>query len=185
MAKLIRYTSLLFSLATLLLWINSHHTTRYAGHSTPTRVIGLLSMSGTLRFEYLTFNEWNSGWEYTAYPTPPVGLTSEITARDRNGGVLKNLGFAAATIAYSPDPNKRRYALYFPHWFVLFLFLIPTIIHLLTIPRRRAQSRQSKGQCPTCGYDLRATPNQCPECGHIPNTKPRQPTTNSNFNPPT
>ncbi|HWE94437.1 MAG TPA: hypothetical protein VG269_10770 [Tepidisphaeraceae bacterium] len=35
---------------------------------------------------------------------------------------------------------------------------------LLAMIRARARN----GLCPTCGYDLRATPDRCPECGAVP-----------------
>ena len=33
--------------------------------------------------------------------------------------------------------------------------------------RRRRAARARAGLCPSCGYDLRASPGRCPECGRV------------------
>jgi hypothetical protein len=54
-------------------------------------------------------------------------------------------------------------ALAIPYWFIVLL----TAIAPVTVWRRRRRQlrRRQTGQCPGCGYDLRATPDHCPECG--------------------
>jgi hypothetical protein len=53
-----------------------------------------------------------------------------------------------------------------PMWFiVLGAGLLPFVRIVAYAVVRRNRAHLGMGCCPTCGYDLRATPDRCPECG--------------------
>jgi hypothetical protein len=62
-----------------------------------------------------------------------------------------------------------RYRILFPHWAAAIVLGVPPLA--LILPLRafvRKRRRVRRGQCLSCGYDLRATPGRCPECGAVP-----------------
>ena len=56
---------------------------------------------------------------------------------------------------------------YYAITLVLLLGLMTQITRL-----NRLLKRGGHGLCPSCGYDLRATPGRCPECGLVPAAAP-------------
>jgi hypothetical protein len=57
-----------------------------------------------------------------------------------------------------------------PHWALALATGLPCALWFLRWRRRRRRGKT--GKCPSCGYDLRATPDKCPECGKSPATRP-------------
>jgi hypothetical protein len=57
----------------------------------------------------------------------------------------------------------------------IFLLPLPTLLLLLIYAATKViQRNRAPGLCPTCGYDLRATPDRCPECGAVPRADHRK-----------
>ena len=54
-------------------------------------------------------------------------------------------------------------------WVLPWLWILITATAFFESRRNKLVGRPIPGgKCPTCGYDLRATPNRCPECGKVP-----------------
>ncbi len=56
----------------------------------------------------------------------------------------------------------------YQHWAVAWwpIILLTAIYPVVCFVRyRRGLKDASRGLCPSCGYDLRASPDRCPECG--------------------
>ena len=58
-----------------------------------------------------------------------------------------------------------------PFWSLSLVFAVSPLAWLRARGRERRLTRRTRmweaGICPTCRYDLRATPGRCPECGKV------------------
>ena len=168
--KILAALSLAAFAAICLLWINSYRRTQFVGCERPAYWFGAMSTGGIVRLEYGGYRESTQGWTYISSPAARAGLWQEVRARDRAGGVLRELGIAYARISYFPDGSMERRALYLPHWLIAGCFLLLPTAQLVKWWRSRRP--RGLGVCANCGYDLRASPGACPECGALSAAEP-------------
>jgi hypothetical protein len=90
-----------------------------------------------------------------------------------SAGRAQGRDFASSLSAPAvPRADRRYYWFVLPCWIAAALFAILPAHQTRAMLRRRRTARRAKaGLCPTCAYDLRATPDRCPECGRIPSPR--------------
>jgi hypothetical protein len=149
---------LLLIAAVFALWVRSYFVGETLGwdfsdENPGIRVVGFDSSEGVVGLTYLDYPTalYESGWWHYVYdPWSPEGgapgwRTFAYERKDESGG--------------------RSWRLYFPYWVPIMVFAIPAVFWLAG--KRRHQRGVRDRRCPTCGYDLRATPDRCPECGTV------------------
>jgi hypothetical protein len=120
------------------------------------------SYSGVIeRQKPLPESGWRQGWhsgstEYWAF----LGWARAFSG---NGYKAGSCGMVFAGGGDTRTIVGQYWELEFPIWPLCLATAILPAVRLIRwrINRRRRQT----GTCPTCGYDLRATPERCPECG--------------------
>jgi hypothetical protein len=70
---------------------------------------------------------------------------------------------------------QRDFDLLLPYWQLILAASILPVRACIFHRRRRLSNRLTSCLCPTCNYDLRATPDRCPECGTMRSTTPNHP----------
>ncbi len=159
--KTIALASILLLIISALLWFRSYHTAQYVAWNGSSNMIKVSTSDCTFELWWLRAH-WDSlddGWSHASWPNEPPKYPLgryEIYTSD---------GFKIAL----------------PFWLLTSIgaALVLSNISIRLVTRRAPQP----GLCPTCGYDLRATPRPpgdggevlavCPECGHA--SRPSRP----------
>ena len=101
----------------------------------------------------------------------PPGLHMSVRSqRDMIAASPPLPGFDARHTLWTPRTGFRSddWRVAFRPWLAIALLLVLPALWLNT--RRKVRRARRRGLCPTCGYDLRASPERCPECGRTATT---------------
>jgi hypothetical protein len=173
--------SLVLCVATVALWARSYcaadgrevtlKVTDAQNASVTRRSVILSSFRGSMDGTYLWFmgpkvSRAGAGrridWSVDAWTNQPQDVipVHDPAERWRASAYRSLMGFG---YSQGGRHGERSLSFFVPHWALA--ALAASVPSLWWLGRRRRRISQRDGLCPTCGYDLRATPDRCPECG--------------------
>ena len=160
---LLSVVSLVLCAAVCALWVRSFHVAdwvvlihRHAPMRTSSAGVatwdGAFSLQVSLKASTDYGDPRNTLWQYNPQPAgSPMVLPFDRSAE-------RWLGFGGTW-------SGKHFMLIVPVWAIV---LVSGAAAALSWRRTRQVRRaQRMGLCPSCGYDLRATPGRCPECGGV------------------
>ena len=161
--------SLLICAATCALWLRSHAVADEVTLLVNGRGYYLESTAGTLTYFAANTPVSRQGrvWAHARSAYPAL-RRADMDAIDRRIAAREHTGFRVANLAFRyapprvPEGRGPTVAVMAPMWLFAAPFAVPPMLWLRA--RRRSKG---PGQCPACGYDLRASPDRCPECGKV------------------
>jgi hypothetical protein len=160
--NLLTFLSLLLCVAVAALWVRSH----WVGDELVRESDGwrrvLRSGCGGVHVScwYAGHMRQRTLHERVDPPAYPIVAQPAETMLERFGFEVYFGGRLPAGWYMSSPP---RWSITLPYWAVSLATAAMPLTALVSVALRRGRSM--RGLCPSCGYDLRATPDRCPECG--------------------
>jgi hypothetical protein len=166
--------SLVLLCAVAVLWVRSYRAADAAGFTRQmpapaSRIIW--SGNGVITYRHLTHPAGSKamyqspGW---VYEHGPPNRRDDFVFFGSNVHRFLGVTYADNTWSGGLLSGTREIGVRVPYWLLLGATGALPIGHLLFRQHRRRAARAAAGLCPTCGYDLRASPERCPECGAVP-----------------
>jgi hypothetical protein len=167
--------SLLLCAAVAVLWVRSYWVvdewmwtgTSVADGRATVRQYELEPQCGTFTLTYRRLDSTSAASAREVAENPPSRFSHFTYHQFHCDSFWEQLGFAYTTSRKSDDRWGSAYkTVQLPAWLLLAAFGPSPAVWFLKLRRRRqGVLRRARSLCPSCGYDLRATPGRCPECG--------------------
>jgi hypothetical protein len=182
--NLLTALSLLLGVAVCVMWVRGQrsadwfHWTRTSEHEWRPETLVAGSDGLYVSHQWFSFDAPGDARKYAARLGATSGFSHNASQPQENpysGSFWNRIGFGMmpgrlrTDTASSDGPYRSVYSnTHVPYWFVLVVLSAPLWLWLALARVRRVRARPARlGQCPRCGYDLRATPGRCPECGTV------------------